>query len=117
MNRSTERMPNSGSLALLNEGADEVVQNSGRGSRRRSPVWNYFEELPNEGKAMCIHCRSKLAYHQGLGISHLRNHITTACKEPPDIDRSSIFPKGVSSLDLGCTDTGYGYADTDTAIR
>lgn len=94
-------MPNSGSLALLNEGADEVVQNSGRGSRRRSPVWNYFEELPNEGKAMCIHCRSKLAYHQGLGISHLRNHITTACKElPPDIDRSSIFPKGVSSLDV-----------------
>jgi hypothetical protein len=34
-------------------------------------------------------------------ISHLKNHITSACKELPlDIDCSSIFPKVVSGLDV-----------------
>ena len=38
---------------------------------------------------------------KGIGISHLQNHIRTSCKElPPDIDRNSIFPKSVSSLDV-----------------
>ena len=102
MNRSTGRMSNSESVALLPESAGEAAQNSNRSrSRKRSAVWQYFEELPNEGKAICIHCGSKFAYHKGIGISHLQNHIRTSCKElPPDIDRNSIFPKSVSSLDV-----------------
>jgi len=95
-------MSNSESVALLPESAGEAAQNSNRSrSRKRSAVWQYFEELPNEAKAICIHCRSKISYHKGIGISHLQNHIRSSCKElPSDIDRNSIFPKSVSSLDL-----------------
>ena len=103
MNRSSERMSNSESVALLpDESAGEAEQNSNRTrSRKRYAVWQFFEELPNEAKAICIHCRSKISYHKGIGISHLQNHIRSSCKElPSDIDRNSIFPKSVSSLDL-----------------
>ena len=103
MNRSSERMSNSESVALLpDESAGEAAQNSNRTrSRKRSAVWQFFEELPNEGKAICIHCGSKFSYHKGIGISHLQNHIRSSCKElPSDIDRNSIFPKSVSSIDV-----------------
>ena len=100
MDRSTERMSNSESVALLPESAGEVAQTSNR-SRKRSAVWQYNEELPNEGEAKCIHCGSKFAYHKGIGISHLQNHIRSSCRElPPDINRKSIFPKSVSSVDV-----------------
>nr|XP_034592020.1 zinc finger BED domain-containing protein DAYSLEEPER-like [Setaria viridis] len=88
-------MSNSESVALLAASSGEVAQHSNR-SRKRSVVWQYFEEFPNEGKGKCKHCGSKLPYHKGIGISHLQNHVRTSCKElPPDIDRSSIFPKSV----------------------
>ena len=46
-------MSNSESVALLPESAGEAAQNSNRSrSRKRSAVWQYFEELPNEGKAI-----------------------------------------------------------------
>jgi len=77
MNRSSERMSNSESVALLpDESAGEAAQNSNRTrSRKRSAVWQFFEELPNEAKAICIHCGSKFSYHKGIGISHLKNNI------------------------------------------
>ncbi|KAJ1266519.1 hypothetical protein BS78_08G157500 [Paspalum vaginatum] len=94
-------MSNNESMALLAEDTNEATQNSIRKTKKRSPVWKHFEEIPSEGKVICIHCRSKLAYHQGIGVSHLRNHVTSACKElPPDIDRNSIFPKGVLNVDV-----------------
>ena len=71
MNKSTERMSNSESVALLPESVGEVAQNSNR-SKKRSAVCQYFEELPDEGKAICIHCGSKFAYHKGIEISHLQ---------------------------------------------
>ncbi|CAM0151742.1 unnamed protein product [Urochloa decumbens] len=101
-------MSNSESVSLLAESVGEVAENPTR-SRKRSIVWQYFQKLPNEGKAklpnegkaQCIHCSSKLSYHKGIGTSHPQNHIRTACKEfPEDIDRSSIFPKSVSTIDL-----------------
>jgi hypothetical protein len=93
-------MSNSESAALLAESAGEVASRSNR-SRKRSVVWQYFEELTNEGKARCKHCGLRLSYHKGIGISHLQNHVRTSCREfPPDIDRSAIFPKSVSSVDL-----------------
>jgi hypothetical protein len=99
--RAIVKMSHSGSALQINsEGGDEVSQLSSRRGKKRSAVWNHFEELPLEGKVMCIHCQARLSNNQGTGISHLRNHIMVSCKQiPPDIDRSSIFACNASTTD------------------
>lgn len=85
----------------LAEGADEVTQSSSRRGRKRSLVWNHFEELPLEGKVICIHCKSKLKNYPGLGISHLKSHVQFRCKLfPANIDRNSIFGSSGSTTDV-----------------
>ncbi|XP_047093157.1 zinc finger BED domain-containing protein RICESLEEPER 2-like isoform X1 [Lolium rigidum] len=75
------------------EGADEVTQLNNRRSRKRSRVWDFFKELPDEGKAICVYCQTKLSYHQGIGVSHFKRHILSGCQEfPQDLDRNAIFP-------------------------
>lgn len=74
-------------------GVDDVTQLTNRRSKKRSRVWEFFKELPEEGKAICIYCQSKLSYHQGIGVSHFKRHILAGCHEfPSDIDRNAIFP-------------------------
>ena len=78
---------------VIGEGVDEVTQLTNRRSKKRSRVWEFFKELPDEGKAICVYCQSKLAYHQGIGVSHFKRHILTGCQEfPSDLDRNAIFP-------------------------
>jgi hypothetical protein len=57
-------------LQIDGEGGDEVSQLSSRRVKKRSVVWNHFEELPLEGKVMYIHCQARLSNNQGTGISH-----------------------------------------------
>ncbi|KAF8723743.1 hypothetical protein HU200_021715 [Digitaria exilis] len=75
---STERMSNSESVGLSAESAGEVAHRSNR-SRKRSVVWQHFEEVPDEAKAICIHCGSKLAYHKACLLLLLLLLLLQAC--------------------------------------
>lgn len=78
---------------VCDEGVDEVTQLNNRRSKKRSRVWDFFKELPDEGKAICLYCESKLKYHPKNGVSHFKRHILSGCQEfPTDIDRNAIFP-------------------------
>jgi hypothetical protein len=77
----------------VGEGVDEATQLTNRRSKKRSRVWEFFRELPEEGKAICMYCQKKLSYHQGFGVSCMKRHIISGCQEfPSDIDRNAIFP-------------------------
>jgi hypothetical protein len=44
----------------LGEREDEITQVTNRRSKRRSRVWEFFKELPEEGKAFCIYCKKRI---------------------------------------------------------
>ncbi|XBH61025.1 hypothetical protein VPH35_115537 [Triticum aestivum] len=52
---------------------------SGSKRKRRSVVWNDFEEVIVDGKlkAECVFCHKKLSGEQSHGTSHLRSHLET----------------------------------------
>jgi hypothetical protein len=50
----------------VGEGVDEATQLTNHRSKKRSRVWEFFRELLEEGKAICIYCQKNCHIISGL---------------------------------------------------
>jgi hypothetical protein len=69
-------MSNSAGQSHLGEREDEITQVTNRRSKRRSRVWEFFKELPGEGKAFCIYCKKGLVYINKGMVCHILSAIS-----------------------------------------
>ncbi|MBW0482760.1 hypothetical protein O181_022475 [Austropuccinia psidii MF-1] len=47
--------------------------------RGKSDVWDTFQNLKGEGRAICTRCNKVMSYHPNSGTSALRRHLKAAC--------------------------------------